>query len=724
MKITINSNWNLKQYFYYLESTLGTICSPIKIEDDYFSVNKILTEEQLLALLVTYDLKIWNRNLYANLIKKISKTSAKHLFNSVLIKIKNVEELRNLYEDPAICNLIKKDIACLYLYYNPTAINNYTYEQLKQSSHVTKHLNQLAIQNIQTTRTITPYNYIGVPHFQSLDEIINTLDIPRNKDINIKEYLIPFLSEEIKLDHKFWEFLLSFPQSYISITSEEYRIQHFNDYLTKNKKCQDINRLYQSLSPLNRIQYSEVFLHQNTSKKLEIIIKPDLDSCVIKIIKSLNKATTNIDEIEKVLIKVINDRSKEYLEQLLKSLTPEDTLFASKNIMPVLINKIPHSINNLSRKLLKDKKFMQNHIEYLPQLKERTGIEFIGENGSIAITPNTPAIYKFHYEPNEWTPSGLSPDKLKTEELWDKEQKYEYLFICYSYLIEPIYYKYYPKYLKGLHKLAENQKISQEMIQQKANLLDFLTSLLLNDKNFDRIYNDETIDIISLNTLRKMLITLKPDAHNRLKILMLNKRKIELKKYNQIVISHLNGEDFENSFREGGLSREELISSVMQIKSLFSLEKESLLNILLEAEYSLTEKDIIYLLEEMDMHQMTIDEILEEHHVNKNVFYKIYKNSQEDNPELFKQIREKLRKNQNRGLIKIKRLAILIVQANPQTEQEFKDQFANANIFEILEVLNRTKEEKLSKNLNHIISNWYKSPSSKKRSKSPTPNKK
>lgn len=81
--------------------------------------------------------------------------------------------------------------------------------------------------------------------------------------------------------------------------------------------------------------------------------------------------------------------------------------------------------------------------------------------------------------------------------------------------------------------------------------------------------------------------------------------------------------------------------------------------------------DIIDLLQEMNDRDLTIDAILKEKAIDKKLFYKIYDQFKEDNPEMYAFISECLNENKIKGFKKLIKLYYMIMDNDIDTEEKF-----------------------------------------------------
>lgn len=190
-------------------------------------------------------------------------------------------------------------------------------------------------------------------------------------------------------------------------------------------------------------------------------------------------------------------------------------------------------------------------------------------------------------------------------------------------ILKSIYQKYYPKYLEQLSLLFEDKNISKIEFYQKKEFSFFLSTLLLNNQNFNIIYKDKEIDFITFCLLVKILFLLEPNTKPKLELYMLNQRKKELKKYIEFIIKKINKENNVRYLEKNEVLKYEFIDFIIKSKSLFQKEKAIILKSLLEEE-TLTIQEITYLLEELNFTKITINEILQEHKISKTIFYKLY----------------------------------------------------------------------------------------------------
>lgn len=190
-------------------------------------------------------------------------------------------------------------------------------------------------------------------------------------------------------------------------------------------------------------------------------------------------------------------------------------------------------------------------------------------------------------------------------------------------ILKSIYQKYYPKYLEQLSLLFEDKNISKIEFYQKKEFSFFLSTLLLNNQNFNIIYKDKEIDFKTFCLLVKILFLLEPNTKPKLELYMLNQRKKELKKYIEFIIKKINKENNVRYLEKNEVLKYEFIDFIIKSKSLFQKEKAIILKSLLEEE-TLTIQEITYLLEELNFTKITINEILQEHKISKTIFYKLY----------------------------------------------------------------------------------------------------
>ena len=114
--------------------------------------------------------------------------------------------------------------------------------------------------------------------------------------------------------------------------------------------------------------------------------------------------------------------------------------------------------------------------------------------------------------------------------------------------------------------------------------------------------------------------------------------------------------------------------------------------------------DIIDLLQEMTEYQLTIDEILEKRNIDKELFYKIYNNFIETNPDMYQLIRENLRNNSIRGFKKLLKLYYSIMESDISNLDSFVKKYQSTPE-EILELFKYTD---LYDSLYQKLSAWYK----------------
>lgn len=542
MQVTIQSFWKSKDNdvngLKYLDSTIGQIYSPVQILSRNLLPNITISEEQLLATLASYGLKACNEQLYSTLVERISKKSPQYIVDNLLCRGETTRTIKTLYKEDAIYNAIKDDKVCQYLYFDEYYFTHANYYKLNQTKDLEEQIFYSAAHDIGIKKQVNRYNYMGISYYYNTEFLLLHLDQTKIKDEDILNYLIPNLSSNIKNDPKLWLHLISLPRSFIAITPELFRVEHFEEFKSKNKKRKALSMFFLSLSKENKEKYTYLFPNLKLSKK------------------------------------------------------------------------------ELSQSIPKDNFTLDIHPT--PKSKQNTK-----NNSQSTSLPH----YKFNPDYQEYSSRSDSAPNNNPNQPDENKQKYMQLFSKYQTLLESIYQKYYPYYTKILNSLTANNVIKEDISNNKDNFERFLTTILLNQNNFNLLYQDPKVDIITFNLLIRLLILSDPSTSRKLQFYMLEKRKKELQKYYSLIISSAIQKKSLNYLKYNQILREQFIESVIQAKALFQKEKAIILKIVLKENNDLTAYDINYLSEQIKENQITMNELLNNHEITKTCFYKIYQDT-------------------------------------------------------------------------------------------------
>ena len=105
MQVTIQSFWKpvsdqmLDNCLFYIETTMGKVYSPLKFLFQNFYTGATISEEKLLATLISYHLNEENQELYTTLITRLITHTPQYIFDEFIKNGETSEFIPNLQRE-------------------------------------------------------------------------------------------------------------------------------------------------------------------------------------------------------------------------------------------------------------------------------------------------------------------------------------------------------------------------------------------------------------------------------------------------------------------------------------------------------------------------------------------------------------------------------------------------------------------------------------------------
>jgi len=271
-------------------------------------------------------------------------------------------------------------------------------------------------------------------------------------------------------------------------------------------------------------------------------------------------------------------------------------------------------------------------------------------------------------------------DKIKD----DKE--FEIYRLLDLEFLEKLKSRYYKSYVE---KVVSKDKT-------KDNIVDFYKTMMMSNVLLD-IYSSSFYSINDIRSIERSLKIFDKKEQdyllNKIKVLVQKNRNDSINLFNKLISCKDQKEKMDEVLENNKFNSDTVVQFVLNNKYLDKLQKTALLKIIFQIYDSskiIKVGDIFELLEEMELRNLTIEEILKEKEIDKKLFYKIYETAKNNNPLLFNHIKDTLARNKIRGFKKFLAKGYAILNSKFETLVEYEEKY-DINIYDFIETYNGTE---------------------------------
>lgn len=265
-------------------------------------------------------------------------------------------------------------------------------------------------------------------------------------------------------------------------------------------------------------------------------------------------------------------------------------------------------------------------------------------------------------------------------------------FLFHNTLIYKLYNMYYTAYQKAILKNSA-----------KDNLYDFIKCMLL-PNNLIKIYKNPNISRLEIKKLLQFKDYYGEKIQEGIELVQEKCRQKSLATHNLIVKYHTNQQEIDKVLDYLNFTKSTIYTFVLEDKSLYVLEKEAILNILITYyQDSIRLTDILSIIEESIVKDTTYFEIIREKEIPLKPFSILYNNTAAKNPILsegiFKNWDEKTRKE----YLKLLNFGYQVLESSIASLEEYQQL---PNVVEINALIASLDGTYLAKQLLDKVSKW------------------